>query len=127
MPTLAELPDVEETASRGLANAGLRSYSGIPSTPTFPLCVVSRLGGTPVERHAIDRARIQVDVWGVTKKSVRDYAEAARRALHALEATTDATNGSFVHAVDDELGLRWLPETDRDRYTFAVRITARKT
>lgn len=122
-------PDIEAVVCRALKDADVcsgRVYSEIPTNPTWPIAVVQRLGGTPVERHRIDQARIQIDVWADDKATARDEADAARVAAHELEGTTSSTFNAAVTAVDPELGLTWLPDKDtgRARYLFAVRVTA---
>lgn len=138
-PLFLELPDVEASAGQILRDAGVaggRVYSSIPTTPTYPLLVFQRTGGTPAEKHKLDRASIQFDAWARTpkesggaggKSEARDLAELARRTIHELGP------GAFVAdfecqitEVEDELGLRWLPDptSKRDRYLFSVRIFA---
>ncbi len=120
------MPDAELVIGAALQAAnvcGGRVYSSVPAkNPTFPLAKVARLGGTPVERHRIDAARIQVDVWGENKAQARDQADAARLAIFELEGTTSMLGSAVVTGVDDEVGLTFLPDydTNRDRYTFSV-------
>lgn len=120
------MPDVEAAASRILRNAGLRSYSSLPGSPQYPLCVVQRIGGVPAEKHKLDEPRIQVDVWGTSKSEARDLAELARRTLFAAESAYIAEDNCQITCVEDELGLAFSPDpvSKRDRYIFAVRIYA---
>lgn len=132
MPTFDTFPDAEAVASGRLRDEDIpnllkRVYSSVPKKdPTYPLAVVQRLGGVPAERHRLDAARIQVDVWGALdtqKSTIRAVAEAARRALHELEGgTVNEPVDAFVSGVADSTGLTWLPDplTDRPRYTFSV-------
>lgn len=130
-----EFPDVEAAVGTWFIANDLRSYSSIPKSPTFPLLVVSRLGGTPAVRQALDAPRIQVDVWGETttkKAEVFDYARTAARWLAELEdQSIEIAGGEIVQvtAVRPELGLQWLPDpaTGRPRYIFASRVYARRT
>lgn len=127
-------PDAEAVVSIALRTAPLisgldsRVYSSVPKDPTYPLCTVKRIGGIPRERHALDRAEIQVDVWGNGKGGAADVAALARVKIHELEGTTlthaDLPNPVFITAVQDTLGLMWLPdvETARDRYIFGVTL-----
>lgn len=120
-------PDAEKLVGDALRAASLtvgsRVYSSIPKTPTFPLITIQRTGGTPVERHRLDQARIQVDVWGESKSQAHDIAQAARVAIHRMEGSTPT--GAVIGGVDDILGLAWSPDpvTHRDRYIFGVSIT----
>jgi hypothetical protein len=125
-------PDLEAVARKKLADANItnlstRVYSSVPGNPTYSLATVRRIGGIPVEKHRLDRANIQVDVWGTSKSVAQDIAQAARAALHDLEGTkvTDPVT-AFVSSVQDSLGLTWLPDpqTGKDRYTFAVYMVA---
>lgn len=134
MPRYRTFVDAEAVISTALRTAplisalGTRVYSSIPKNPTYPLVTVKRIGGIPAERHALDRAQIQIDVWGDTKGSAHDVAAAARVKIHELEGTsftmTDPAVTAFVTAVRDTIGLTWLPdvETARDRYMFAVTV-----
>lgn len=123
-------PDVEAVCSEWLRSSGIcskRVYSTIPTkNPVWPLVIVKRLGGIPVVRQRLDRARIQVDVWGGTKSEARAIADAARVALHELEGTTSSKWNSMITGVDLELGLTYQPDSDtgRDRYIFAVAVYA---
>lgn len=128
MTVVDVFPDAE-----ALAGAVLRSelacgvYSSIPRNPTYPLVTLKRIGGIPAERHRLDFASIQVDVWGTSKTEARDIAAEARAALYGMEGTSYALadnwpDDAVVSGVSDTLGLTWLPdqETSRDRYVFGV-------
>ncbi len=134
MGRYSPMPDAEAVVISALRNESVcdgRVYSKIPASPSWPLATVQRLGGTPRERHRVDAPRIQVDVWadmandGNDKADAHDEADSARLAIHELEGTTDSTLNAAVTAVDDELGLTWLPDsqTGRGRYTFTVVLT----
>lgn len=123
-------PDLEDACSAVLRDAaitGARVYSSIPGRATYPLLIVERLGGVPIEKHAIDQGRIQVSAYGNNKAEARDAADAARLALHRAAGTTVAEASCFITGVDDETGLTWLPDpvTMRDRYVFGVQVGAR--
>lgn len=121
-------PDTEAIASVALRNAGYRAGSSIPANPTYPLLVIKRIGGTPADKRALDRANLQIDVWGNSKSECRDLANAARIVLMSLEGTTSSDFNGVVTCVEDNLGLFWLPdqETKRDRYIFGVSIYAKQ-
>lgn len=130
-------PDAEAVVSWVLREAdieglGDRVYSSIPNTPTYPLIVVRRIGGVPAEIHHLDRARIQIDVWGEPatggKGQAHDIAADARVAVLEAEgqriASPPAPIGAFVTSVEDDLGLMFQPDpnTGRDRYLFGVSV-----
>lgn len=128
------LPDSEALASSVLrTQLSARVYSSIPSNPTFPLMTVKRIGGIPADRVRLDRARLQIDVWGNSKSEARDLADAARVVLHAMENKTyrvsaGAVVDAVVTGVEDELGLSWQPDpvTDKDRYILGVALYVHK-
>lgn len=135
-PLFLAFPDVEAAAGKILRDASVASgriYSSIPTTPTFPLCTVARIGGTPAEKHKLDRASIQIDSWarlpkdGGSKSEARDLAELARKTLYENgEGAFLADFECQITQIEPELGLRWLPDptSKRDRYIFTVRIFA---
>ncbi len=107
-------------ALRAVLTCGV--YSSVPKGPTIPFVRVQRIGGLPVERHRLDRARLQVSAWGRDQGKAYDLAAATRVACLDLEGTQ--TGGAVITAVDDALGLTYAldPETGRDRYVFAVDV-----
>lgn len=128
MSDFETFPDAEALVATELRDAAISAggvFSSIPKAPTFPLITVKRIGGLPLERHAFDRARIQIDVWGTTKSEAFDIATAARLVCHRME--TQAFTGAFVAGVVDDLGLTWQPDplTSRDRYIFGVAVILR--
>lgn len=138
-PLFLALPDVEAAVGKLLRDAGVASgrvYSSIPRTPTYPLLVVQRVGGVPAEKHKLDSASIQIDAWarlpseasGVGGKAeARDLAELARRTLYTNgEGAYVTAFDCQITAIEDELGFRFLPDSEskRDRYLFSVRVFA---
>jgi len=121
-------PDSEAIAGAALRSAGYRAYSSIPANPTYPLMTVKRVGGIPRDKRMLDRANIQIDVWGDSKSQCRDLADQARRVLMSLEGTTSSDFNGVITCVEDSLGLFWLPdqETKRDRYIFSVVLYAKQ-
>ena len=125
-------PDVEALCSEWLREQlSARVYSTIPSNPVYPLMTVKRIGGLPADRARLDRANLQIDVWGNNKSEARDLADSARRQLHRMEGRIFSTGaGDVVNAVvtgvRDNLGMTWLPDpsSDRDRYIFGVSVYA---
>lgn len=125
MAEYSTMPDLEAVTGSALRTAGVsggRVYSSVPANPTYPLTVVQRIGGLPVDKNRLDAARIQVSVWGNNQAEARDAAELARRTLMALAGTADATFDAYVTCVEDDLGMIFLPDpaTSRDRYIFGV-------
>jgi hypothetical protein len=103
--------------------AGTRVYSSIPKSPTWPLITLQRIGGLPVDKHRVDRASLQIAVWGNTKAEAHDIAQEARVAILRMEGTTP--NGAVIAGVTDTLGMTWQPDnvTERDRYIFGMTLT----
>lgn len=132
MPLIDTFPDAEAAASWILRQAGIASgrvYSSIPSSPTYPLVVIERIGGIPADRIRLDRARIQINCWGTSKSNARQLAADARTAIMLAQGTSLTTGGGapvncVITGVDDDLGLFWSPDnaTDKDRYIFGVEI-----
>jgi hypothetical protein len=122
-------PDTEHLVSSVLRDEvtalGGRVHSSLPGKAVYPLAVVQRIGGVPAERHRLDTARIQVDVYGTSQSEAFSIAQEARAAIHGMEATgfTDPVD-AWVSAVRDDLGVTRLPDplSGRDRYTFGVAI-----
>lgn len=123
-------PNFEGLASSIIRNAlDARVYSTLPKSPQFPLVIVSRLGGVPLEEHSTDRANLQVRVWGENKKQALELAQAAKVALHKGEAVTyveddDWPVGGFVSSVITTQGISWAPDNDtnRDGYVFGIEM-----
>lgn len=126
-------PNWEGLISSIIRNAiGTRVYSSLPKTPTYPLIIITRIGGVPLEEHQLDQASIQVRVWGENKKQALELAQAARVALHEGEAVTytvgdDWPVGGFIASVKDTTGISWAPDndTERDGYVFGVSVIGR--
>lgn len=129
MTLYSTFPDAEAIAGKALRDADItglstRVYSSLPKEPTYPLAIVKRIGGVPAERHQLDKASLQIEVWGGPKADIHDISQDARVVLHELEGTTVSDPNAFVAAVEDTLGLAWLPDpvTNRDRYIFGVTL-----
>lgn len=125
-------PDLEALVSEVLREElPSRVYSSIPADPVYPLMTVKRIGGLPAVAPRLDRSRLQIDVWGNNKSEARDLADSARVKVHQMEGQTyRVADGDVVDAVvtavEDILGLTWLPDeaTARDRYIFGVDVYA---
>lgn len=133
MAVVLDLPDCEGIVASALRNAAIPEvtgvYSSIPKVPTYPLIIVQRIGGVPVVREYMDAANIQIEVWGNSKSQCFDIAARARGVLLMLAGTSvsDPVN-AWVSAVEDSLGIVWLPDPDtgRDRYLFSEIVYARR-
>ena len=141
MTAFNTLPDLEAVASVALRTAAISGLAGVHSSipaknPSYPMIIVKRLGGTPVVREYLDRARIQVDVWGgvrkdgspISKSEIHDIAQSARVVLLEMEGQSiHEPVDVFVSAVEDALGIAWSPDptSGRDRYVFAMWIYGR--
>lgn len=120
-------PDAEAVVTTYLRDyAGIEApiYGALPPDPDYPCVVVVRYGGIPRVRRYLDRASIQVDVWGGTKEEAYDLTATVHAALYDLEGEAITEYGAFVTAVDDDLGTTWLPDivTGRSRYLFRVGV-----
>lgn len=100
MTTVVEVfPDAEALVGSILRTAniegvGARVYSSIPKSPTYPLILVKRIGGIPAELHRLDRARVQIEVWGAPpggKGEAFEIAAEARAVLFGAEGQTYLT------------------------------------
>lgn len=137
---MRRLVDIELIVTEALRDADIangRVYTAVPRDPVFPLVVVRRLGGTPVIEQYLDVGRIQVDAWaekltgepgsgfsllGGGKAEAHDLALDAQLACHGMRLSV--FDGAVVTAVEDELGLSWIPDpkTERPRYSFTVAV-----
>jgi hypothetical protein len=126
---LDTFPLIELQAQATLREAGFNAGSSVPARPTYPLVTIRRIGGLPAVKQRLDRASIQVDVWGQNKTQALGQAHAARVTLLGMEGQTfskasgDAID-AYVTAVEDELGLTFLEDhvTGKDRYLFGLSI-----
>lgn len=127
--TVTVLPDVERLVSvwlRAHAEVSGSVVTAIPRDPSFPLVRLVRVGGAPVTQRPlhVDRATLQIDVWGGPKQTAQDLAQTVRGAIAQLEGT--AQPEGVVSAVD--FGpFQYLPDQDfepaRPRYQFDVDLT----
>jgi hypothetical protein len=129
VPPLPDFPDAELIATLWLASNGFNAAGVMPSKPTRPNIVVTRVGGSPAVKWAVDTARLQVDVWGTSKQQARDCAASAMSALYVMPGQAGAAQGAFVSDVDVSLGLLWQPDDAQNppipRYLFEVAVTLR--
>ena len=106
-----------------------RVYSSVPSRPDYPFLTIRRVGGIPAVRERLDRASLQIDVWGNNKTEALDVAHRARVELLSMSGTSYLkADGwpvdAYVTGVEDELGLSFLEDhvTGKDRYLFGVAV-----
>jgi hypothetical protein len=129
-------PDAEAAAAYILRSAGIPGlngvYSSLPNDPNWPVAVVERVPSTPADRYSLDRAAIQVSVWGNTQAEAHDIAQEARAELVRAEGTTlwedaGAPVDCEITAVRDDLGVFRLPDalSKKDRYVFQVSLYVR--
>jgi len=145
MSTLV-FPDVEggvRTYLRGYADlvalVGARVFFGIPNEPTWPLVVVSRVGGGDDSSDApFDEALVRLDCWGRLyqdtdptkrhgdKAGCRAVANAVRSAIADLTHLPATAAGVFL-AGGSVVADTWEPDPDDDRprYSLLAQITAR--
>lgn len=134
MPSVDVLPDIELVVREWLVDHAAvdalvsgRIATSLPSNPTYPLLTYSRIGGIPAVRQRLDVARIQVRAWAMTRPAASSLARFTRAALLDMEGQTVA--GAFITAVNDDLGLAWLPDTVQTppipSYVLGVAIYAR--
>ncbi len=134
MPTYDPFPDAEHLAVQILrTSTEWGSFSPsigtkLPNEPvwTSGVITVHRAGGVPAERHRLDRANVQVDVWHETKQSAHDIAQLARAIIHRAEGSKFATPACALTGVDDAIGLSWLFDdlNMKPRYLFGVYLAA---
>lgn len=127
------LPDIPKLARAWLMTqtdltslVGQRISTRSPATIAYPYVTLQRIGGVPSVCQRVDVARIQADCWAETEGTASRVARVARACLHLMEGYT--TSDAAVTAVEDDLGLLWLPDTERTpptpRFTFGVAISA---
>lgn len=124
------LPDIEALAIDWLADAAIFTggvHGAFPTSPTYPLATVVRIGGPPPEPRWLDSATLQLDVWAATKAAARDTAATALARLLDMAGTIDTgTVSGVVTGVNVYQGLRWFPDeiTEQPRYSCTVAVTA---
>lgn len=134
-------PDVEgavrdwlrdDTALQALI--GRRVFFGVPRNATrWPLVTVQRIGGSQDPGEApVDRALIQLDIWGEIDGSGNGDKAGATAVLNAVRSRLDDVKhrtplNASVDAFGCEVaGVVWAPdgEDDRPRYALTVEVVA---
>lgn len=121
-------PDAEAIACDQLSTVSGADHVGtrIPANATGTVVRVTRLGGIAPVRGRLDLARIQIEVWDDDQATARDVAADCLKAMHELEGT--ATESAFVTAVDQDLGMSFIPDptNHQPRYIFGVAVYLHK-
>ncbi len=124
------LPDVEALAAFSLRAAGItggRCFWRFPTSPVYPLTVIQRIGGVPVDPRWQDRVTLQGDVWADTQEAARDGAAAAYASLQDMDGFIDTgTVSGTVSGAEAGSAPKPFPDPERekDRYTFTMTIYA---
>ncbi len=120
-----------------LAGLGARAFFGVPVTgATFPLVVLTRVGGRPVRGVPVDRALIQFDLLGATpvdrrppsdKYTLSVIAAALASAAESLASGTVMAAGVVCLGAEVENGPVWSPSPvdGRSRYTLDIAFLLR--
>jgi hypothetical protein len=119
----ALFPDLKRVAIQVLLNAavaGGRVYSSLPSDAgsaarPYPLLVVHRYGGTPLNQRWIDRASLQIEAWGNDQETCFTLWNVARKAL--LDAVGTTVLSTVISNAYVTVGPQDLPDppTGKDR------------
>lgn len=131
------MPDVEGGVRDALrdddavaALVGTRVYFGVPSSPTWPLIVVQRVGGGDDPSEApIDLSLVQIDCYGATANKSQAWAVAAavRAWARTVRRATALNTEVTAYGVNIESVL-WAPDAaDRPRYSLTALVMARST
>lgn len=125
MASVLQVPtDVEEVLIQGLLRPSAdiqavfdtRISAEVPPDPVYPLARVKRLGGALTTSRFLwlDRARVQIDVWGDTRKATWRAANLVRSVLIAGQCTTYAPLGR-IDSIDEIIGPFEGPDSDKRR------------
>jgi hypothetical protein len=110
----AELAVIQYLRSRSELTAlvpSARITTARPNTPTYPLVLVQRIGGTSLSWNAIDEAALQVDVVaGADDKYLASRISRTVAACILAIANDTVSEGVLVSAVE-EVGPQWIPDT----------------
>lgn len=114
------------------AIVGQRVFFGIPkkaTETTFPLLVVSRVGGALDPSEApVDRPLLQIDVWGSLDASGNGKKAETTALVNTLRSLLAAVRGRTALSADvdafgfDEQSCVWLPDPDNDRPRYALTV-----
>jgi hypothetical protein len=133
LPEISELVDVEALLVAHLSSdAGVTAIAGDRVSTELPAdfepearIQLFRVGGAPLDQETqhVDRAVVQLNVYGASKAEAFDTARAALRAL-LLARSTPHELGAVTH-VERLTGPTWSPDptTDAPRYLVTMAIT----
>lgn len=109
------LPDAEWAATRWLRDYPDVTYDvGTTLTSARPFVRVTRVGGIPAIAAHLDKARVDFDVFASTREEAVDAARTVHAAMHEAAGAVVAADGQscVITAVEDLLGLSWVPDPD---------------
>lgn len=112
------------------AYVGQRVYTALPKDKTFPLVRLTRIGGVPPMSRplVVDRAHLQIDVFGGSKSTALDTVDAIREELAKIVDEDPVQALGVVCAV--RFGpLAYLPDESfkpaKPRYALDVTVSVR--
>jgi hypothetical protein len=107
------------------ALVGTRVHFGIPANATFPLIVITRVGGGPDLYLPIDRARLSLSCWGQTKQSAARVAQLVASEIRELDNT--AMGADAVGFAGSVASIIWLPDptSGTPRYVVEAGLSVR--
>lgn len=105
-----------------------RVSTKIDPEPIYPLVRLTRVGGTPPVPKRLDRAEIELSVWGNTDKEAWQVAAKALAAMIYMEGYTSVAHKAFVTGTEVGGGISWSPDLDttKPRYTFSMSVYLHK-
>lgn len=145
--TVDQFPDVEGALVAWLKSqtdltaliGGHRIFFGVPkgaTEATFPCVTVQLVGTVPDPSEApIDRALIQIDVWGSfgqsgngKKAEATNVVNTVRALLHSIHEPTPMGTNTTVYGCNVE-SVAWLPDppSDRPRYSLTAEVTSMRS
>jgi hypothetical protein len=125
----ALFPDLKMVAIQVLLNANINSkkvYSSLPSgaggSVSWPIIVLRRLGGLPMNSRWVDRGNLQIEVWAENQADTFDLWNQTRKALFDSVGTT--VNQCVITNARVILGPQDIPDppTGRDRVIGGIAL-----
>lgn len=124
----AELAIIQYLRARSEVTAlvpGTRITTTMPSSPTFPLVLVERIGGIASVWQRLDEAAIQIDVFGGTRFECQRLARTVRACIMAIR--NDTVDAGVLVSAAEEVALQWMPDMvpvpPLSRYTARYSVT----
>lgn len=112
------------------ALVGQRVHFGVPTSPTWPLVTIRRVGGGDDPGEApVDLPLVQIDCWGAerNKSQARAVADAVRAWARSIRRATDLDTEVTAYGVTVESDLFAPDPTDRPRYSLTCQVMSRAT